>query len=345
VSRRSALWFPLLAAILVATSAAPAAAMALGVSIPGGRSAQQVQQALDDFTTRVGQQPALWSLWSEWGSRGGHAACQSDAGTCSFPTAAVEALHAEGVTPVIWWAPTNPNGDAWVKGKYERYARILDGRHDAYIRDWAIAAREAGQASGRVVLIRFAQEANGHFFPWSIDNFDNTVANYKAAWRYVWRIFKQVGARPYAKFLWSVNKQDCNNCNPFSKVYPGRKYVDYAGLTAFNWGRWQGRRWKSMVSVLEGQVRDMMRVTGKPIIVAELASHFKGGDKAAWIRRGYKKVRERWPRIKAIAYLDTDQPHLQSGHPDWRLVKPNDGSALEAYSDIAGMSVFQSQLP
>jgi hypothetical protein len=53
----------------------------------------------------------------------------------------------------------------------------------------------------------------------------------------------------------------------------------------------------------------------------------------------------RWPRIKAISYLDTDEPHVQSGHPDWRLVKPNDGSALEAYSDIAAMGVFQSQLP
>ena len=180
-------------------------------------------------------------MWSEWGSRDGHTACPSNAGTCSFPTAAVETLHAAGVTPVIWWEPTNPHGDAWTKGKFERYARILDGKHDAYIREWAIAAREAGQASGGVVLVRFAQEANGHFFPWSIGNFDNTVANYKAAWRYIWRIFKQVGARPYAKFLWSVNKQDCSNCNPFSKVYPGGKYVDYAGLTAFNWGKWQGQ--------------------------------------------------------------------------------------------------------
>jgi beta-mannanase len=257
----------------------------------------------------------------------------------------VEKLFENEVTPVIWWEPTNPKGDAWVQGKYERYARILDGKHDKYIRDWAIAAREAGAKFDRPVLVRFAQEANGHFFPWSIGNFDNTVANYKAAWRYVWRIFKQVGARPYAKFLWSVNKQDCNNCNPFSKVYPGSRYVDYAGLTAFNWGRWQGRTWKSMVSVLESGVRDMMRVTSKPIIVAELASHFKGGDKAQWIRRGYKKTRLRWPRIKAILYLDTDEPHIQSNHPDWRLVKPGDGSAVAAYSDIAAMGVFQSQLP
>ena len=60
--RRSVIWLPLVAAILVATSAAPAAAMALGVSIPGGRSAGQVQSALDAFTAKVGHKPALWSV-------------------------------------------------------------------------------------------------------------------------------------------------------------------------------------------------------------------------------------------------------------------------------------------
>jgi hypothetical protein len=341
MTRRSVIWLPLLAGLLFVTTAAPAAAMAIGVSIPGGRSASQVQSDLDAFTAKVGHVPALWSLWSQWGSRGGHKACLPDAGTCSFPTEAVQTLGAAGVTPVIWWEPTNPKGSAWLKGKYERYDRILNGKHDKYIRAWARDARDAGVP----IILRFAHEANGAWFPWGIGRFTNTATNFKAAWRHVWRIFKDEAALPYVRFLWSVTKQDCRGCNPFARVFPGKRYVDYAGITAFNWGRYKGRSWKSMVSILESSVQDVMRVTGKPIIVAELASNFRGGDKARWIRQGYKNVRLRWPRIKGIIYLDTNAPKIEFGHPDWRLVKPNDGSALAAYSQIAGMSAFQSHLP
>jgi hypothetical protein len=335
-----------LTALLVVSIAVPALGrdpMIIGASTPSGRSAAVVQDRIAAFTAAVGgHRPATWSLWSQWGSRGGHAACLPDAGSCSFPSEGVAWLHGEDITPVVWWEPINP--DKSFKGKFERYKRILGGQHDAYIREWAQDARDAGQAAGgRRIILRFAHEANGYWFPWGIGRFDNTADNFKKAWRYVWRIFKAEGALPYVDFLWSVTKQNCPSCNPFAKVYPGAKYVDYAGVTAFNWGSWRRRGWKSLPRILQSPVRDMMRVTGKPIIISETASHWKGGDKAAWIRNGYEAVYKRWPRIKALLYLDTDEPHREAGHPDWSLSKPANGSAEDAYGQTAAKARFQGQ--
>jgi hypothetical protein len=100
-----------------------------------------------------------------------------------------------------------------------------------------------------------------------------------------------------------------------------------------------------MRSVLAGSIRDMRRVTRqKRIVVAEIASHFRplSRSKAAWIRRGYKATYERWPSIAAVIYLDT---RVARPRTDWRLIKPNDGSALEAYADIAALSRFKGKMP
>ena len=73
-----------------------------------------------------------------------------------------------GVTPFIWWQPTDPANPA--SSRYAGYQNIIKGKHDAYIRDWARAAK----AFGRPVVVRFAHEMNGNWFPWSIGNHGNT---------------------------------------------------------------------------------------------------------------------------------------------------------------------------
>ena len=324
----------LLLALLATSTVAARQPISLGISMGGnGRNLS----ALDNFTASIGgNQPALWSIWSQWGSRGSSWNCYTDgpsAGTCRFPTETVEALPA-GVLPVIWWEPWNP--DNWEKGRFERYKRIVQGKHDSYIRKWA---RDAAAYGDRIVL-RLAHEANGNFFPWSIRTFDNNATNYKKAWRRIWQLFQQEGATN-VEFLWSVSKQSCRGCNPYAKVYPGDKYVDWAGITAFNWG--PKKTWIPLVTAMARPMKQVQAITKKKIILAETASHFRGGNKAAWIKYGYNKAYRQWPRLRAIIYLNVDR--RVDKHPDWRLVKPNDGSALAAYAAIAAKPEFQGSLP
>lgn len=323
--------------------------IALGISIPNGRS----MAVLDDFISRMGGQanrPRLWSVWSQWGNRGGQSSCEVGQGTCAFPTATLEALAARGITAVIWWEPIDPSNDHLGGQRYTRHKKTyLEHRNDAYIIAWAQAAKAFGQAHpDHKPIIRLAHEANGTWFPWTVGYWDNTSATFKRFWRYVHGKFASVGAvgaTDHVKFMWSVTKKSCKGCNPYRKFDPGGAYYDYVGITAFNWGK--QKRWQSMVSILRRPMEQLWQVTRKPVIVAELASHFLPltRSKAAWIRNGYDNTYDEWPRIKAILYLDSNQPK-QAGfqHPDWRLVKPNDGSALDAYRDVSAMPRFQGSL-
>ena len=95
--------------------------------------------------------------------------CFKGRGTCVFPGALARGLRDRGVTPLIYWQPTNPADPG--AGRFERYRNIIAGKHDRYIREWARAAK----AFGRPVIVRLAHEMNGTWFPWSLTNFDNTA--------------------------------------------------------------------------------------------------------------------------------------------------------------------------
>jgi hypothetical protein len=330
--RRHLLIIASLVALSVLASAAPAAArrpIAIGIADPAGRDLA----TLETHIAQVGPRPSLWALWVDWGNRGGSDTCQPGLGTCAFPSEAVQRLHELGITPVIWWQPTDPTNPA--QGRYERYRRTLNGAHDEYLVEWARAARAAGEATGKPILLRYAHEATGYWFPWSVGRFDNSKENFKAAWRYVWRVFKREGALPYVRFVWST-------VFPYQWAYPGDRYVRYVGLTVLNFGA--NRRWRDPGPLIEKRVRASSRITGRPIIIAELATDYLGGDKARWLKQAYVGSYKRYPSIWAIMYLDTDIPHLTANQPDWRLVKPDDGSALRMYQTIASSPRFQGTI-
>jgi hypothetical protein len=163
----------------------PYYSLALGVSSQNSTDLA----ALDAFAAGEGARPATWTLWSTWGDRGGRWACIEGLGTCSFPKGIARGLRDKGITPIIYWQPTDPSDPG--RGRYERLRRIVMGKHDTYIRDWARAAK----AYGGPVVVRFAHEMNGNWFPWSLLNFDNSPATFQAAWRHIVRQFRAVGAR------------------------------------------------------------------------------------------------------------------------------------------------------
>lgn len=323
--------------VLVASSAAARDPMSLGASSQFSTD----MAAVDDFANRVGVRPALWTLWSSWGDRGGRWRCFRGFGTCAFPGAAARGLRSRGITPSIYWQPTDPSNPG--AGRFERYRNIVVGKHDRYIREWARAARNFGEP----VVVRLAHEMNGTWFPWSLTNFDNTGSGFQAAWRHIVTEFRRVGARN-VRFLWSPF-QRCTTCSKYTyeQFYPGNRYVDYVGVTALNWG---DVTWTSLDGLLAESLTELRQLTrtsrnprGKPVILPEVGSNWVGGDKAAWIRDGYQIAYKRWPAIRAMVYFDYDTTF--AGQPDWRLIQPSDGTAFEAYRSLASMRIFRAAFP
>ena len=293
--------------------------VALGLATPGASIAD-----LDALTASIGQKPAIWAVWSQWGASDSRA----------FPTATANALKDRDIQPMVWWEPVNP-GDL-TDPTYSRHTNISAGNHDAYIRQWARDARDFGGS----MLLRFAHEANNNYFPWSINAFDNSPATFKDAWRHVVDIFREEDATN-VHFVWSIVKKVCSGCNPYTEVYPGDAYVDVMGFTGYNWGSESGKTWTEMDDSFRRVTNKLRQVSDKPIMVAETGSNSVGGDKPAWIREGYRKVYAELTDIEAIVYLHAD---LRSqGHPDWRLTSPT--AALAAYAEIAALSGFSTRSP
>ena len=337
---RSLTLMALVAMMLTLVSPEPAASrrpVALGIA---SQSSTDLA-ALDAFAANVGARPATWTLWSTWGDRGGRYRCFKGQGTCFFPGALARGLRARGVTPLIYWQPTNPADPG--AGRFERYQNISAGKHDRYIREWARAAK----AFGKPVVVRLAHEMNGTWFPWALTNFDNSPGRFVEAWRHVVRQFRRIGARN-VMFLWSPF-QRCGTCSsaPFETFYPGNRYVDYVGVSALNWG---DVAWTSLDGLVDESLADLRRITrtarnpqGKPVILPEIASNHLGGDKAAWIRDGYSAVFRRWKAVRAMSYFDYDTTF--AGQPDWRLAQPPDGSAFQAYQSLATQRGFRASMP
>ena len=188
--------------------------------------------------------------------------------------------------------------------------------------------------------MRFAHEATGRWFPWSLQNWDNSAGSFKRAWRHIVNQFKAVGARKNVKFVWS-------NYVPRKGSYPGDKWVDYVGVTILNFGKEPGKknRWRNMPGLVNRSVKLAKYFSKRPIMLSEVASNDRGGSKAAWIKDGYLKTYRNQPRVKAILYLDTDAVIAQR-HPSWRLNLPSNGSALAAYAKIVrSRNAFKGHIP
>lgn len=322
-------------AILVPTVAAgiPVRQVALGASLTQYDAAplEWRLQQVDGYSTQVGRAPALWAVWSNWG----------DAPNKDFPTAFMQGLQSRGIVPMVNWEPID-SSDQNNCAKWQ-LDTIIHHKHDAYIRQWATAAKNYG---GRIIL-RFAFEMNGYWYPWGAKRCNNTAAKERKAWREVYNIFRGVNGvgATNVEFLWSPYLPCTPKCYSYTSIYPGDAYVQWAGFTAFNWGPQYGHPWRSMFINFKSSMNALKYVTTKPVIAAEMGAANLPScgtcDKVAWINNGYPAVYTKWPNLVAIVYFDIDMRSV--GQPDWRIDSPS--AALDAYKQIVAKPEFQGALP
>jgi beta-mannanase len=320
------------ALILALASTTPSLAarspIALGISEPNWSS----MDAVDQITATLGRAPVIWSVWSDWGDTSANS-------NAPFPSAVVAGLKQRGIIPQVYWEPLDPSNQ--FDCEHWSLRNIINGDHDAYIRQWALDAK----ASGSTIILRFAHEMNGYWYPWGTGNgggiCNNTTTQFRQAWIHVWKIFRGtngVGATN-VKFEYSII-----NTKQVAADYPGGKYVDYLGLTALDWAK--KRKWNTLQKRMGPAMKALRNLsTTKPIIASEIAAGYNPNcaicDKVAFFTQGYPAVYEKWPQLVAIVYFDYDMRSV--GQDDWRLSSPPE--ALEAYKGIVADPRFQGTLP
>jgi hypothetical protein len=152
----------------------------------------------------------------------------SESSASEFPTAQLEALSKDGYLPEIAWQPMD-DSDGINQPDYS-LASIIDGDHDSYIQSWA----EAAKAYGKPLLIRFAQEMNGTWYPWSEQVNGNSPGEYVEAWQHVHNIFAEDGVTN-VKWVWSPNVVGSGASSDLAELYPGNAYVDYVGIDGYSY--------------------------------------------------------------------------------------------------------------
>jgi beta-mannanase len=188
---------------------------------------------------------------------------------------------------------------------------IADGAWDSYIETWA---REAA-AYGGPILIRFAQEMNGTWYPWSATTNGNTAANYVAAFQHIHDVFEQVGATN-VKWVWSPNIVQ-GMPTPLSSVYPGSAYVDYVGIDGYNGGTAVPSMggWLTPSQVFGSTLSGLEQVApDKPVFINETGCAEEGGDKAEWITELFSYL-EGTPSVVGLVWFDVDE----ASETNWRL--------------------------
>lgn len=238
-------------------------------------------------------------------------------GYCAFPASPLTATRNSGVIPFYdWGTGSDTNASSFTD------AQIAAGAQDAYITQWAQAAK----AWGHPFFLRFDWEMNGRWFPWGVGAAGTTAAAYVAMWRHVHNLFTTVGATNVT-WVWCPNVDQYTNLAPLPSLYPGGSYVDWTCLDGYN----GDNPWTSFHNLFASTYAS---ITGsiaptKPVIVGETGSTETGGSKAQWISNMLSDLPVSFPRIRGVLWYDRDDAG-PGGHTDWPIESSSTSKAAFA---------------
>ena len=219
----------------------------------------------------------------------------------TFPRLECEQVSQNGSLPLLTWEP-------WVSDPAGNLEAILRGQYQDYIETFLRAAKEWGKP----VLLRWAHEMNGNWYPWS--GFQNGQAagpeKFKKVWLYIYNVKRALKA-DNVSLVWCPNNASLPNdqWNQLAAYYPGDQYVDWVGIDGYNWGFSQ---WQSFEAIFAEPFRQISALTQKPLMIGEFAAAEAVqpdavgtiiNNKADWIREALQLIKEKHPQLKLFCWF------------------------------------------
>lgn len=327
--------------------------MALGLSFSEGFNSKDAHEAdfiaaLDRYARPVaaggiGHYPATATIWMNFASGG-----STEGPRDTFPRPELlQALHERQITPMIFLTPVGPElsrarGDLAAARKYSNQA-IANGAWDEFLMAFADGAAKWGKP----IILRYAWEMNGSWFPWG--KYDgnkywalgNNPTNYRAAWKRVHEVIKS--RAPKVRFFWcpfGTPKTTTKNLAPW---FPDAKFVDYIGVDVYE----AQRSDRSLVELYRPSIQALRgldipkKSNGSskiPILIGETGILNKLPNRVRWLENGYAAVYDKLRDVKAIMYFDYNV--VQEGR-NWSLAAGRD--MRPAYAKLARRKKFQGR--
>ncbi len=193
--------------------------------------------------------------------------------------------------------------------------KIIDGKFDNDLRKWADDARDCGIP----MLIDFAAEPNGNWFPWSgiyngagkttkygDKNLPDGPEKYKDAYKHIINLFRDEKVNNVT-WLFHLNAVSAPNedWNKMKNYYPGDDYIDWIGLSIYGAQRY-GDKNMLFSEILSSSYDELCGISSeKPLAILEfgVADYLPGVDKPEWITDALNTVQDpKYDRIKAISW-------------------------------------------
>jgi hypothetical protein len=296
--------------------------VALGVMV----EIVQDPSKLDALVAQIGREPAIVMFHMHWGNESGN-----------FNRPLLDFLDERGVTPLITWEAWRPlyAGGVAVADQPDFALRfILDGSFDSYIETWA----QGIAAFGKPVLLRFGHEMNGDWYPWAVGVNGNSPQDFIDAWRYLHAKFAEAGATN-VRWVWTPI---VTGSTAIDEAFPGDDYVDFVGMSGFNWGTtqqaWGVGTWESFATIFTPMYESLQELSTKPIIIAEMACAEQGGSKADWIVNALvTELPTNFPEVRAVVWFNIIK------ETDWRI--DSSPESLRAFVTAANSEYLSGTLP
>lgn len=186
-------------------------------------------------------------------------------------------------------------------------SRIADGHHDDDLRRWGAAIADLGVP----VLLRFAHEMNGDWYPWAVGVNGNTPGDYRAAWRRMHAVIGEYGAE--VAHVWAPNVV-LGSVADFTDAYPGSDVVDILAVDGYNWGDGNGHRWSSPEEIFAGSLTSLREADAElPLLITEVGCTDDDDPerKAHWISRFADLLDDH--RVDGFVWFEVDK------ELDWRF--------------------------
>jgi hypothetical protein len=197
-----------------------------------------------------------------------------------------------------------------------RAAEIASGVYDDAITQWALRVKgwlDLGE--GRSMLIAPLQEMNSDWVPYGMD-----PGGFRDAYRRFVEIFRGLGLDE-TKVRW-VFAPNAWSTYPYrtSDYYPGDEFVDFVGISAYNFGS-TALAWTDVYGSGLAALDEMRSFAPyKPYLIIQVGSSTTGGDRDAWLRDLFQ-VATADPNVVGLIYFNFNK------ETDWKLW---DGAALAA---------------
>lgn len=246
----------------------------LGVYEPGSPPAFR---PVAEFSAMAGHQPNLVGYYSGWAE--------------PFNISFADLMHKHGATPFVQIDPL-----------FASMSGIAAGTYDDYLRSYADSVRSFGHP----VVIGFAHEMNGSWYPWGYHHVQ--PATFVAAWRHIVALFASQGALNVT-WLWTIN-DDRPGTGPIKAWWPGQRYVTWVGIDGYYYGPSE-----TFFSIFGKTIAQVRAFTGRPVLLSEVAVGPDAGQ-ARKIPDLFAGMREYG--TLGLVWFDIAQ-HQGTYHQDWHI--------------------------